>query len=71
MYVVAVGGGEPRRLTYENADDAAPAWSPDGRHLAFVSNRDGRDQLYVIDPASGRVRRLTDDERDKGRPTWR
>jgi Tol biopolymer transport system component len=36
----------------------------------FVSNRDGRDQLYVLDPADGRVRRLTGEERDKGRPAW-
>ena len=54
IWTVPVAGGEPRRLTTADAKDAAPAWSPDGRRIAFVSKR-GEDEagaLYVI-PVDG------------------
>ncbi|HET8625776.1 MAG TPA: S9 family peptidase [Thermomicrobiales bacterium] len=58
VWVVDVEGGEPRQLTRGDQNDAMPAWSPDGRRIAFVSNRESeadlsfRSQLYVI-PADG------------------
>jgi TolB protein len=36
-------------LTSHKARDTSPAWSPDGRKLAFVSARDGGSDIYVID----------------------
>ena len=35
-----------------------PTWAPDGRHIAFISDRSGRRQLWVIDIETGRVRQL-------------
>ncbi len=34
------------RFTFDPGDDYAPIWSPDGRHIAFSSNRSGVDQIY-------------------------
>jgi dipeptidyl aminopeptidase/acylaminoacyl peptidase len=55
---------EPRQFTSGERRDGAPRWSPDGRWLAFVSNR-GKDEktpanLYVIPAEGGEARKLTD-----------
>jgi len=50
-----------RRLTTHPARDSAPAWSPDGKWIAFLSKREGDEQtqIYLISPAGGEARRLT------------
>jgi Tol biopolymer transport system component len=64
---MAVDGSEPVNLTHHPADDRSPAWSPDGRGIAFHSNRDGNYELYVLDLQGGLVR-LTDTEADERNP---
>jgi dipeptidyl aminopeptidase/acylaminoacyl peptidase len=59
VWVVAVSGGEPRRLTASAASDASPRWSPDGRRLAFLSTREGGAQVWALDLAGGEPRKLT------------
>jgi len=41
IYLISIDGGEPRQLTNEKQSSSSPRWSPDGKHLAFVSARDG------------------------------
>ncbi|MCZ7546211.1 MAG: DPP IV N-terminal domain-containing protein [Anaerolineae bacterium] len=65
------------RLTDNDADDVAPAWSPDGTRLAFASDRDGDYDLYVIDLAcledgctEDNATPLTDNDADDSIPAW-
>src|SRR5436190_12215620 len=68
LWILSSFGGEPRRLTSAGAKDAEPAWSPDGRSIAFVAKRHGVDgaqdddeaQVYLIAPDGGEARRVTD-----------
>jgi Tol biopolymer transport system component len=45
-------------VTRNPAFDADPTWSPDGRKLAFVSNRDGRNGVYVMNADGSGQQRL-------------
>lgn len=61
----------PRRFTSGTKRDTSPRWSPDGRHLAFTSNREGEhSQLYVMSVTGGEPRRLTDLKEDVSAPVW-
>src|SRR5256884_2715850 len=42
-----------RSLTNDEHSSASPRWSPDGEKLAFISARDGEDQIWTIDVSSG------------------
>lgn len=65
IYSVPAAGGDTRRLTYGRSD-SAPRWSPDGRRLAFLSDReqDGRRQVHVLPRDGGEARQLTHLESD-------
>ena len=69
VWVVKAGGFGPTRLTTDPSD-TAPAWSPDGKRVAFISARSGNWELYVIDAAGGKETRLTDNRAVDVAPTW-
>ncbi|HLS61757.1 MAG TPA: PDZ domain-containing protein, partial [Ruania sp.] len=52
-------GGRAWRLTADRAPAAQPRFSPDGRHIAYISTRDGHPEVMVVELASGAARRLT------------
>jgi len=58
------------RLTNNNAHDSSASWSPDGRRIAFASNRDGKSEIYVMDADGSNVARLTNNLTDDGFPKW-
>ena len=76
VWVVDVAGGEARRLTDGDWDDAQPAWSPDSREIAFVSNRtEDRERntvadIHVASVGDGATRRITDEAGSYGNPSW-
>ncbi len=51
--------GEPKRFTWSARNDFSPAWSPGGKWLAFLSNRDGTTQVYRIPVDGGEAHRVT------------
>jgi len=63
LYLMPLSGGTARRITLGSAWDQDPRWSPDGRHLLFVSDRGGNQEIWIRDLDAGEDRPLTD-----GRP---
>jgi TolB protein len=61
LYVMDVSGRNVRRLTNNDASDFAPAWSPNGKKIAFGSNRDGNNEIYLMRTEGTKVKRLTND----------
>ena len=59
LYCVPANGGEARQLTTNAAYDSQPIWSPDGKKIAFTSNREGSLDVYVISAKGGTPTRLT------------
>jgi dipeptidyl aminopeptidase/acylaminoacyl peptidase len=61
IWSVPAGGGEARQLTFGPRSDNTPRWSPDGRSLAFLSDReqDGLRQLYLLPRGGGEAAQLT------------
>jgi Tol biopolymer transport system component len=60
-------GTNVARLTNHAAFDQQPAWSPDGSKIAFVSQRDGNSEIYVMHADGSNQTRLTDDDAN---PAW-
>ena len=60
----------PERLTDNDAWDRYPAWSPDGTRIAFASDRDGKDEIYLMDADGGRQTRITDNDAWDQLPAW-
>src|SRR5215203_4073923 len=59
LWVVGRQGGDARRLTSTPAVEADPQFSPDGRWIAFTSNRAGVNAVYIVSADGGDPRRLT------------
>ncbi len=58
------------RLTYGPWDDIDPSLSPDGRNVAFASNRNGYWDIYILELSSGKIETLTNDQAFDGAPGW-
>ncbi|HEY7516853.1 MAG TPA: S9 family peptidase [Methylomirabilota bacterium] len=74
IWVVPTAGGPPRRFTAGPRRDHGPRWSPDGRRLAFLSDRDskGKPQVYVMPSDGGEATRISNVENGVagGAPVW-
>jgi TolB protein len=71
IFVMNADGSDPRNLTDSAAYDTAPAWSPDGSHIAFQSDRDANwPEIYVMAADGSNPRNLTNHESYDGNPAW-
>ena len=61
IYVVPTAGGDPKRLTFDNAWlEGPPSWTPDGREIVFSSRRGGLPSLWRISASGGTPQRVPD-----------
>jgi serine/threonine protein kinase/Tol biopolymer transport system component len=60
IYVKQIGGGPARRLTLDPASDEFPAWSPDGRSIAFIRNRGDKMEVLLIPSEGGPERKIAE-----------
>lgn len=72
LWVVPTDGGEPRQFTYGEHSDSAPRWSPDGKTIAFLSNREEekQSQIYILPFHGGEARQLTELKGQIGAVSW-
>jgi TolB protein len=61
--------GQTRTITDGTGSNESPAFSPNGRHIAFSSDRTGREQIYVIDRDGKNLRQITKTGRNRY-PNW-
>ena len=59
IYSVDTNGGTATRLTTQPSYEATPIWSPDGKKIAFTSDRNGGTDIYVMNANGGQATRLT------------
>jgi Tol biopolymer transport system component len=71
VFVVDATGGNERRLTRGSAQDVAAAWSPDRKEILFTSDRDGREQVYVMGIDGTRQRNLSRSRFADTATSWR
>ncbi|MEA2368457.1 MAG: TolB protein [Thermoleophilaceae bacterium] len=68
---VANPDGSDERLVAESTDARNPAWSPDGRRIAFTARPDGNPfHIYVVNVKNGKIRQITSAPQFDSRPSW-
>ncbi|MFC4294929.1 amidohydrolase family protein [Novosphingobium tardum] len=71
IYTMPIGGGQPTRIAEGLAYEHQPRFSPDGKRIAFTSDRGGGDNIWVMNVDGGDKRQVTKEEfRLLNQPTW-
>lgn len=71
LWRIDLENDEARQLTPDEGSDSAPAWSPDGKHIAFLSDRNGKKQVFLLPVDGGEARQFSDLEQGvAGPPAW-
>jgi TolB protein len=67
--ILNIASGETRQITFGEGTNESPAWAPNGRHLAFMSTRQGRSQIFTVDRDGRNLRQVTR-EGNNTTPHW-
>jgi len=70
IWIVGADGSRVRELTRGSWRDRTPVWAPDSRRIAFVSDRDGTEQLHVLYIDTGEIAQLTHLQRPISNIRW-
>jgi tricorn protease len=72
ILTIATERGDITRLAPDKmaSRNQQPRWSPDGAHVAFVSDRSGRDEIWLADPEGRNLRKVSDFDTEKLAPIW-
>lgn len=69
LYIMNISTRKLRRLTNNSRIDVSPTWSPDGKRIAFVSDRAGNTHIYVVQSDGTNIKRLTFKGKNES-PAW-
>jgi tricorn protease len=70
IFSIATDRGEVQRVTETFWREQNPQWSPDGKRIAFISDRSGREEIWIADERGGNLKQLSDFDCDKSSITW-
>ncbi len=70
IWLYEIKSGAVRQITFSAKDESSPRWSPDGKQLAFLSNRDDQQQIYVMRMDGGEAAALTKGKRTVHSFAW-
>ena len=70
IWLFETSTGTFRQITYSEKSENSPKWSPDGKSLAFLSNRDANQQIYLLSMTGGEASPLTKGKRNISRFAW-
>jgi TolB protein len=68
--ILVLGERKFKAITNANADSFKPVWSPDGKQIAYTSNKAGNYDIWILSLRDGKERRLTRHPGYDGEPTW-
>jgi TolB protein len=70
IFVANADGSNPHNITNNPAFDGWPAWSPDGKWIAFASNRNSAYQIYIMNESGENVQLVANTEGRATAPRW-
>ena len=70
IFSIATARGDVQRVTQSFSRETLPAWSPDGKWIAFVSDKTGRDELWMAHEDSNGLRQISDSDSEKHEIQW-
>jgi tricorn protease len=70
LFTVATDRGEPQRVSETPWKEEGPRWSPNGKWIAFVSDRSGREEVFLSDELGRNAKQVSDADCDKSGIVW-